>query len=86
MPWYRLAIYAGVVIQMASWAWIQSRGGHLSDRKYLLFCGMMMIGQTAAGVECILGKTWGTLAVQIFFFIFTAWGGIVRFREMKQAD
>jgi hypothetical protein len=83
MEWYRFVIYAMVATQMASWAWIQSRGGRLPDRKYLAFCGMMMIGQTGASIECILGHAWGTLAVQIFFFIFTAWGGIVRLREMR---
>lgn len=83
MEWYRIAIYAMVAIQMASWAWIQSRGGRLPDRQYVAFCGMMMTGQTGAAVECVLGHAWGTLAVQIFFFVFTAWGGIVRLREIK---
>ncbi len=86
MPWYRLAIYAGVAIQMAAWAWIQSRGGRLSDRKYLVFCAMMMVGQSAAAVECVLGRAWGTLSVQIFFFAFTAFGGVIRFRQMRRRN
>lgn len=34
----RILLYAMMAIQMAAWAWIQSRGGKLSDRPYLVFC------------------------------------------------
>jgi hypothetical protein len=70
--------------QMAAWAWMQFKGGKLGDKHYLIFCGMMMTGQTGASFECIMGQAWGTLVVQIYFFIFTFWGGIVRYRQMNK--
>lgn len=68
---------------MAAWGWHQLKAGQLKDRHYLIFCVMMMGGQVAAAIECTLGQTWGTLAVQIYFFIFTAIGGIQRYRQMQ---
>ena len=80
--WLRVLLYAMMATQMAAWAWMQSRGGKLSDQHYIVFCIMLMIGQTGASVECVLGKAWGTLVVQVYFFLFTAYGGWKRHRQM----
>lgn len=65
--------------QMVAWAWLQFNGGQLSDRQYLIFCVGMMLGQVGASIECLGAKAWGTLAVQIYFFLFTVFGAVTRF-------
>lgn len=81
--WFHILLYAMMATQMAAWAWLQYKGGKLPDRSYIIFCGMLMIGQTGATIECILGQAWGTLAVQVYFFIFTAYGGWRRYQQME---
>ncbi len=79
----RYVTWVMMAAQMAAWAWMQANGGRLGDGQYLLFCGMMMTGQVGAAIECVAGKAWGTLVVQIYFFIFTLVGGLVRFQHMR---
>lgn len=79
----RLIIWTMLACQLAVWAWSQLAGGNLSDRHYLIFCLGMMIGQAGGTIECFMNKTWGTMVVQIYFFIFTAIGGFVRFSHMR---
>ena len=78
----KLFLWLLMSCQMAAWAWFQSKGGQLADQPYFIFCGMLLLGLIGAGIECIMGKAWGTLVVQIYFFVFTAYGGIVRYLSM----
>ena len=80
----RIILWVMMAVQMLAWAWMQKRGGKLDDKPYLIFCAMMMTGQLGAGLECIISQAWGTLVVQIYFFAFTFWGAIVRYRQMKK--
>lgn len=71
-----------IAVQMAGWAWHQYHGGMLNPAQYYKFCAMMMIGQSAAAVECFKKKAWGTLVVQLYFFVFTGYGWWVRWSQM----
>lgn len=77
IPWVMMAC------QMVAWAWMQIVGGKLGDQAYLVFCLGMMLGQIGASYECVTTKAWGTLVVQVYFFIFTVIGGLVRFQNMR---
>ncbi|MDD5749586.1 MAG: hypothetical protein PHO91_02240 [Patescibacteria group bacterium] len=79
----RIILYLMMATQMVAWAWMQSKGGKLSDHRYIAFCAMMMVGQTGASLECIFNQAWGTLVVQIYFFLFTAYGGYKRYQQMR---
>ncbi|MBI4434841.1 hypothetical protein HY635_03465 [Candidatus Uhrbacteria bacterium] len=74
-----------MAVQMAAWAWLQWNGGTLPDRKYFVFCPLFMLGQVGASIECVNHRAWGTLVVQTYFFAWTAYGGIVRYRTMRRA-
>ena len=74
-----------MAIQMIAWAWLQRNGGTLPDRKYLIFCPLFMLGQVGASIECVNHRAWGTLVVQAYFFAWTAYGGIVRYRTMRRS-
>jgi len=86
MEWYRIVLYIMMGVQMLAWLWMQKRGGELADISYIVFCFMMMTGQTGAAIECVLMNAWGTLAVQVYFFIFSAYGAFVRYRKMKKNE
>jgi hypothetical protein len=70
-------------LQMVAWAWLQKNGGTLEGKKYLWFCGGMMLGQLGASGECIMAKAWGTLVVQLYFFAFTAYGAYQRNKQLN---
>ena len=78
----RITLWAMMGCQMAAWAWMQSRGGKLGDWQYLQFCALFLIGQIGAAIECRKGRAWGTMVVQIYFFIFTLVGAVVRWQRM----
>ena len=63
-----------MAMQMIAWGVFSYHGGELSDKGFFIFSGLMLTGQTGAAIECILTKAWGTLSVQVYFFIFTAFG------------
>ncbi len=78
----RLAIYAMIAIQILSWIWFTSKGGSAADVPFLRFTGCMMLGQLAASIECFRTRAWGTLAIQVVFFLTTGYGGYVRLSQM----
>lgn len=78
----RAILYTMIAIQLIAWAWFSSQGGQLPDKAFLIFTFGMIIGQFGAGIETLVLRAWGTLAIQIWFFFFTTWGGIVRFMQM----
>ncbi len=78
----RVVLYAMIGSQLVVWAWFSSHGGKLSDTNFLIFTAGMLLGQLGAGIETLKLKAWGTLIVQIWFFVFTAYGGIVRWLGM----
>jgi hypothetical protein len=78
--WKRLVLWTMMAAQMGAWAWFSYYGGKLSDYHFLLFSALMMTGQVGAALECAILRAWGTLGVQLYFFAFTGWGAIVRYR------
>lgn len=78
----RIVLYAMIGCQLIAWAWFSSQGGKLSDANFLIFTGGMLLGQLAAGIETMKLRAWGTLVVQVWFFGFTAYGGVVRWLGM----
>ncbi|GEM_PF-1687751 len=78
----RIIVWTMLAVQMASWGWFQSQGGQLGDRSYVVFCIAMMIGQAGGTIECLAGKAWGTMILQLYFLAWTAVGMIVRLQHM----
>lgn len=77
-----------MAIQMVAWAWMQRNGGSLPDRKYFVFCPLFMLGQIGASIECLASPSpaWGTFVVQVYFFAWTAYGAVVRYRMMRRSE
>lgn len=86
MSTFSLVIWTMVICQMLSWGWFSYRGGKLSDNKFLIFTAMMMTGQVGAGIETFFSQSWATFAVQAYFLVFAALGGIQRWREMNRKE
>ena len=78
----RFIIYGMIACQLVAWGWFSSRGGELGDTAFLVFTGGMLLGQAGAAVETFIQRASGTLVVQLYFFIFTAVGGIIRLIRM----
>ena len=70
-------------IMMGGWAWMQYHKGELDGKHYLWFCAMMMGGQIGGSIDCYVKGNLYMVFVQIYFFAFTLWGAIQRYREMK---
>ena len=78
-----MLLWMMVVCQMIVWAWFSAKGGKLSDKEFLIFTVGMMTGMLAAGIETYYLASWRAFTVQVYFFIFTAVGGIQRLRQMR---
>ena len=78
---YKKLLYFLIALQLIAWGWHQWKGGVLSAEQYYVFCGMMMCGQFAAGIECWIKKTRGTFVVQAYFFVWTGIGWIQRYAQ-----
>jgi len=74
----RVILWFMLSLQMIAWGVFSYFGGELSDKGFLIFSTLMLTGQVGGTVECFLTKAWATMAVQIFFFIFTAFGAYQR--------
>lgn len=70
----RILSYVLMMIMLFVWGWMQSRGGQLSDKEYFIFNSGMICGQVGVTLEGLMTGAWGTIAVQGYFFIFTAYG------------
>jgi hypothetical protein len=71
-------------IQVVGWLWgITWKAGKLTDKQYIAWCISMLFGQSAGAVDCLIGKAYGTMFLQMFFFISTVIGAVVRFRRMR---
>ncbi len=79
-----MALWTMVILQMAAWAWFSWNGGKLDDKKFLIFTVGMLLGQLASCIEGYQMEAWRTLVAQLYFFISTAFGGIQRFRQMRE--
>lgn len=79
-----MLLWAMVIAQMLAWGWFSLRGGKLSDKKFLVFTLGMLIGQVGAGIDSYHQAAWKAFIVQVYFFIFTAVGGIQRIRHMRR--
>ncbi len=53
-------------------------------KKFLIFTVGMPLGQLASCIEGYQMEAWRTLVAQLYFFVFTAFGGIQRFRQMRK--
>jgi hypothetical protein len=82
-PQAKFTIWTMLACQMGVWAWSQINGGQLADVPYLWFSLGMLTGQAGGTIECYRKRAWGTMVVQIYFFVFTAIGGFVRFSQMR---
>lgn len=78
-----LILYAMMACQLIVWGWFSSKGGQVSDKGFLLFTAGMLLGQFGAGVETFHLRAWGAFVVQVYFFIFTAYGGYKRYHQMQ---
>ena len=72
-----------IICQLAAWAWFSAKGGQLRDKQFLVFSGGMLLGMIASSVETYRSGAWGTFVIQVYFFGFTAMGGINRLRLMR---
>lgn len=72
-----------VFAQMIVWGWFSFKGGKLSDRVFLVFTLGMLLGQLAAGIETYQLAAWRAFVIQVYFFLFTALGGVQRIRQMR---
>lgn len=77
-----LVIYTLIACQLAAWGWFSWNAGELSDGRFLVFTFGMLLGQSAAAVETFRQRSWGTFVVQVYFFVFTLYGGLLRFLQM----
>lgn len=81
--WWHGILYVMMMIQMVAWMLFSLKGGKLADRNFLIFTVGMLSGQIGAGIETYIMEAWGAFAIQVFFFAFTAIGGIQRLRQMR---
>lgn len=79
-----MVLWLMVIAQMVVWAWFSVKGGKLSDKKFLVFSVGMLLGQLGAGIETYQLAAWRAFVIQIYFFFFTALGGLQRFRQMQK--
>lgn len=77
-------IYIMVAMQMLAWAWFSYKGGKLSDKQFFIFTAGMLIGQIGSGMETFISQAWGSFVVQVYFFCFGLFGGIKRYKQMKE--
>ncbi|MFZ3020209.1 MAG: hypothetical protein WA051_01665 [Minisyncoccia bacterium] len=78
-----MTLWLMVGAQLAAWGWFSFKGGKLSDKKFLFFTIGMLLGQIGAGIENYQTHSWRSFTIQVYFFIFTAFGGIQRWRQMR---
>ncbi|MBI2632944.1 MAG: hypothetical protein HYW78_00955 [Parcubacteria group bacterium] len=78
-----MILWIMVVAQLIVWAWFSIQGGKLADKCFLIFTVGMLLGQIAAGIESYQMHAERSLVIQIYFFGFTLFGGIQRFRKMR---
>ena len=79
-----MILWIMVGAQLLAWGWFSYCGGKLSDKKFLIFTTGMLVGQLGAGIETYYAEAWRAFLVQIYFFVFTAFGGIQRWRQMQR--
>jgi len=79
-----MILWIMVGAQLLAWGWFSYRGGKLSDKKFLIFTVGMLVGQLGAGIETWHTEAWRAFIVQVYFFAFTAFGGIQRWRQMRK--
>jgi hypothetical protein len=79
-------VYMMIACQLLAWGWFSINGQELPDKKFLIYIVGMLLGQAGAGIETFLLGAWGAFTVQIYFFAFTAFAGIKRFRQMKRKE
>ncbi len=78
MKWNKPVLYSMIAAQLLVWGWFSWKGGNLPKDEFLIFTVGMLLGQLGAGIETFRAKAWGTFVIQVYFFIFTAIGGIQR--------
>lgn len=78
-----MILWIMVIAQMLGWAYFSYRGGKVSDIQFYIFTASMLLGQLATGIETCQMAAWRSFLIQVFFFIFTAVGGIQRYRKAR---
>ncbi|PJE51127.1 MAG: hypothetical protein COV29_02535 [Candidatus Yanofskybacteria bacterium CG10_big_fil_rev_8_21_14_0_10_36_16] len=78
-----MILWVMISTQLIAWGWFSYCGGKLSDKKFIIFTIGMLIGQLGTGIETYYAEAWRAFVVQGYFFVFTAFGGIQRWRKMK---
>lgn len=81
-----IALWVMIVAQLVVWGWFSKKGGQLADKKFLLFTLGMLLGQLAGAIETYQsGAAWRTFIIQVYFFVFTIYGGIQRWKKMRRS-
>ncbi len=78
-----IILYSLISLQLIAWGWFSWHGGNLTDKQFIIFTFGMLAGQTGAGIETYLNNAWGAFIVQVYFFTFTAFAGIKRYKNIK---
>ncbi len=81
-----MTLWIMVAAQLVVWAWFSIKGGKMSDKQFIVFTAGMLLGQLGAGIETFYAHAPRAFVVQVYFFIFTAVGGIQRFRHMQKME
>ena len=79
-----VVIYLMIGLQLVVWGWFSWKGGKLSDKQFIVFTIGMLSGQIGAGLETFYNHAKGTFIVQVYFFVFTAFAGLKRYKSMKK--
>ena len=74
------ALWAAMLLMVIAWGYMQIKGGFLVRREYFLCSFGLMAGQVAATIECLEKEAWGTGILQLYFFVATGIGALVRYR------
>lgn len=74
----KIIIWGLVSCQMIIWVFFTYKKGKLNDKQFYIFTICLLLGQIGSGIDSF-GTAWAAFAVQVFFFIFTLYGGIKRY-------
>ena len=80
-----MILWIMVGAQLVVWGWFSYRAGKVTDKQFFVFTIGMLLGQLGAGIETYQTHAARALVIQVYFFTFTAFGGIQRYRQMKKA-
>ncbi|MEW6617562.1 MAG: hypothetical protein AB1333_04075 [Patescibacteria group bacterium] len=75
-------IWILVSCQMIVWVFFTYKKGKLNDKQFYIFTICLLLGQIGSAIDSY-GVAWAAFAVQIYFFIFTFYGGLKRYLSAR---